>query len=87
MHTGGNGKQGEVVEMKRFGSVMAERNGVRVQWPSGERNIYRLGFKGQVDVLCVEEAPVIDYYRDHLANVGTYSCTVLFVFCFDFDTK
>lgn len=43
---------------------------MRIKWPSGQENSYRLGFGGCVDLKCVEEVPGIDYYRDHLPVVG-----------------
>ena len=44
----------------------SSRNIVRVQWPHGKTNSYRLGFKGNVDLMCVEEEAGTYYYRDHL---------------------
>ena len=44
----------------------SSRNIVRVQWPGGKTNSYRLGFQGIVDLICVEEEAGTYYYRDHL---------------------
>ena len=43
---------------------------MRVQWPNGVSNSYRLGFHGNVDLTCVEEEVGPFYYRDHLPLLG-----------------
>ncbi|XP_025080930.1 E3 ubiquitin-protein ligase MIB1-like [Pomacea canaliculata] len=47
------------------------RNLVRVAWPNGVVNSYRLGLQGQVDLTCVEEEVGPFYYRDHLQLVDS----------------
>ena len=68
--------------MTGFENVAPEssRNIVRVQWPGGKTNSYRLGFQGNVDLMCVEEEAGTYYYRDHLpvlSECNTWSCTPL----------
>ncbi|KAH3783586.1 hypothetical protein DPMN_161528 [Dreissena polymorpha] len=67
---GGDGKIGTVTEVFNFAST-AEKDGVKVTWPNKQNNSYRLGFRGKVDVQCVEEMPGMDYYRDHLFVLST----------------
>lgn len=63
---GGDGKVGSVLEMKNYGTSGAERDSVTVTWPNKESNSYRVGFRGKVDLMCIEETPGMDFYRDHL---------------------
>ena len=51
----------------------SSRNLVRVQWPGGVANSYRLGLDGKVDLKCVEEGVGPFYYRDHLPLLGELS--------------
>ncbi|KAK7093791.1 E3 ubiquitin-protein ligase MIB2-like [Littorina saxatilis] len=62
---GGPGANGE---MEAYENVAPDssRNLVRVRWSRGFTNSYRLGFQGNVDVICVEEETGLFYYRDHL---------------------
>ncbi|KAL8591676.1 hypothetical protein ACOMHN_056792 [Nucella lapillus] len=62
---GGEGNLGEVLGFENVASD-SSRNIIRVQWPHGKTNSYRLGFRGNVDLLCVEEEAGTYYYRDHL---------------------
>ncbi|XP_025083352.1 E3 ubiquitin-protein ligase mib1-like [Pomacea canaliculata] len=62
---GGPGTQGEVQTFENV-APGSTRNLVRVAWPNGVVNSYRLGFQGQVDLTCVEEEIGPFYYRDHL---------------------
>ncbi|KAK7473309.1 hypothetical protein BaRGS_00035441 [Batillaria attramentaria] len=67
---GGAGLEGEV---KGYENVAPDssRNLVRVQWSrGGPPNSYRVGFQGQVDLVCVEEDLGPFYYRDHLPVLG-----------------
>ncbi|XP_076472368.1 E3 ubiquitin-protein ligase MIB2-like [Babylonia areolata] len=67
---GGAGKVGEVQGYENV-APESSRNIVRVLWPSGNRNSYRLGLHGNVDLTCVEEEPGNHYYRDHLPVLRT----------------
>ena len=64
--TGGDGKIGTVDSVQNYRTDGKERNAVKVTWPNKENNMYKLGYRGKVDVICVEEVPGMDYYRDHL---------------------
>ncbi|KAL3861980.1 hypothetical protein ACJMK2_007986 [Sinanodonta woodiana] len=67
---GGPGSPGTVVDICSFGAG-CNRNAVRVQWKNGEKNVYRMGSRGKVDLKCTEEAPGIEYYKDHLEALDT----------------
>ncbi|XP_025102247.1 E3 ubiquitin-protein ligase MIB1-like isoform X2 [Pomacea canaliculata] len=62
---GGQSSEGDV-EGYEPEAVDSWRNLIRVRWPNGVVNSYRLGFQGKVDLLCVEEETGPFYYRDHL---------------------
>ena len=64
-YTGGAGNFGDVISTDSFGTG-DEINGVKVRWSNNASNSYRLGYQGKVDIVCVEETPGMDYYRDHL---------------------
>ncbi|KAK3599548.1 hypothetical protein CHS0354_035782 [Potamilus streckersoni] len=59
-----------VVDVCSFGAE-CNRNAVRVLWKNGERNVYRMGSRGKVDLKCIDQAPGIDYYKDHLEALDT----------------
>ncbi|XP_070208056.1 uncharacterized protein [Littorina saxatilis] len=75
---GGQGSEGEVKGYENV-SPDSSRNLVKVDWPNGVGNSYRLGFYGYVDVTCVEEEAGPCYYRDHLPVLDT--TTPLFSAC------
>ncbi|KAL4221757.1 E3 ubiquitin-protein ligase mib2 [Mactra antiquata] len=68
---GGDGNIGTVLEVTNHGSAGMERDSVKVRWPNKEENQYRVGYKGKMDLLCVEQAPGMDFYRDHLLPLNT----------------
>lgn len=47
-------------------SVESAHSMVKVEWSSGQKNVYRLGFKGKVDLQYTEEAPGAEFYPQHL---------------------
>ncbi|KAL4221756.1 hypothetical protein ACF0H5_020011 [Mactra antiquata] len=67
---GGEGEIGTVKVIKDYGSLGHERDSVDVEWPSND-GIYRVGYRGKVDLLCVEAAGDTEYYRDHLLVLDT----------------
>jgi hypothetical protein len=68
--SGGQGSTGVVLGFENVAPT-SSRNLIRVQWSdSGVTNSYRLGFEGQVDLLCLEETSGTYYYREHLPVVG-----------------
>ena len=73
-NTGGDGKIGKVTTLQNYRTDGKERNAVKVTWPNTECNMYKLGYRGKVDLVCVEEVPGMDYYRDHLFPLSKSSC-------------
>lgn len=69
---GGVGSKGEVEGFEKAPDSC--RNILRVRWSNGATNGYRLGYKGHVDLLCVEEEVGPSYYRDHLPLLGKRFC-------------
>nr|KAG5706448.1 hypothetical protein BaRGS_032841 [Batillaria attramentaria] len=68
---GGEGSEGEMLEFFQLKDPQkGKRNLVRVAWPHGKKNVYRLGYEGHVDVMCSEEEAGGFYYRDHLPCLG-----------------
>ncbi|KAK7093296.1 E3 ubiquitin-protein ligase MIB2-like isoform X2 [Littorina saxatilis] len=67
---GGQESEGEVKGYENV-SPNSSRNFVKVQWPNGIVNTYRLGFDGSVDLTCVEEEVGPYFYRDHLPVLDT----------------
>lgn len=65
---GSPGTIGDVIGFENVAPT-SSRNLVRVEWPSGVTNSYRLGLQGSVDIQCVEETGGTFYYRDHLPLV------------------
>ncbi|WAR14302.1 MIB2-like protein [Mya arenaria] len=68
---GGDGKVGTITDVVNYGTTGPWRDAVKVKWLSGDSNQYRLGYRGKVDLECVEETPGLDYYRDHLMPMNT----------------
>lgn len=52
------------------------RSVATVTWSTGSTNVYRLGYKGCVDLCYVEEAMSGTYYKDHLPLLGQPVMTV-----------
>ena len=67
---GGDGKIGTVKAINNYGTLGHQRDAAHVTWPSKEGNKYKLGYRGKVDLRCVEEAPGMDFYKDHLFALG-----------------
>ncbi|KAK7496799.1 hypothetical protein BaRGS_00012008, partial [Batillaria attramentaria] len=73
---GGEGSEGEMLEFFQLKDPQkGKRNLVRVAWPHGKKNVYRLGYEGHVDVMCSEEEAGGFYYRDHLPCLDTSNFT------------
>lgn len=62
---GGEGKTGTVLDVLTPGPHTA-RSTVKVRWENGRCNVYRLGYKGKMDLQYTEEAPGIECYPRHL---------------------
>ncbi|XP_070207420.1 E3 ubiquitin-protein ligase MIB2-like isoform X2 [Littorina saxatilis] len=71
---GGQGSTGRVLELLTPAAHSA-RSTVKVEWENGRKNVYRLGYKGKVDLQYTEEAPGLECYPQHLPpfDVSHYS--------------
>ena len=76
LDTGGSGQVGIVQEVKSYTKDSGVNNAVSVRWKNDQTNTYRLGYRGKVDLECVEETSGMSYYRDHLFPLCKF---VLFV--------
>ncbi|KAK0078776.1 hypothetical protein PV325_002110, partial [Microctonus aethiopoides] len=72
---GGPGKTGRVIDIRGWDNE-SSRSVATVTWGSGSTNVYRLGYKGCVDLCCVEESTYGTYYKEHLPVVGQPVITV-----------
>lgn len=66
---GGNGKKGKVTEIQHW-SAICPRSAAYVIWETGEKNLYRVGFEGMVDLKVIHDAKGYSVYRDHLPLLG-----------------
>ncbi|KAL3862651.1 hypothetical protein ACJMK2_008605 [Sinanodonta woodiana] len=62
---GGPNKTGEVIAVVNY-SPDTNHDAVEIVWENGYANVYRLGYKGYLDVKCVKPATGKLYYKDHL---------------------
>ncbi|XP_078043015.1 E3 ubiquitin-protein ligase mind bomb 2 isoform X2 [Augochlora pura] len=72
---GGSGKTGRVMDIRGWDNE-SSRSVATVTWSTGNTNVYRLGYKGCVDLSYVEEATSGTYYKDHLPLLGQPILTV-----------
>ncbi|XP_018058447.1 PREDICTED: E3 ubiquitin-protein ligase MIB2 [Atta colombica] len=72
---GGRGKTGRVMDIRGWDNE-SSRSVATVTWSTGSTNVYRLGFKGCVDLCYVEEANAGIYYKEHLPLLGQPVLTV-----------
>ncbi|XP_076300738.1 E3 ubiquitin-protein ligase mind bomb 2 isoform X1 [Lasioglossum baleicum] len=72
---GGAGKTGRVMEIRGWDNE-SSRSVATVTWSTGSTNVYRLGYKGCVDLSYVEEATNGMYYKEHLPILGQPVMTV-----------
>nr|XP_012144811.1 PREDICTED: E3 ubiquitin-protein ligase MIB2 isoform X1 [Megachile rotundata] len=66
---GGRGKTGRVMDIRGWDNE-SSRSVATVTWSKGSTNVYRLGYKGCVDLCYVEEATAGTYYKEHLPLLG-----------------
>ncbi|XP_015108850.1 E3 ubiquitin-protein ligase MIB2 [Diachasma alloeum] len=66
---GGPGKTGRVMDIRGWDNE-SSRSVATVTWTSGSTNVYRLGYKGCVDLCYIEEARCGTYYKEHLPVLG-----------------
>lgn len=59
----GEGHIGTVCEVGRSGSSHSPENTVVVNWDSGHRTNYRVGYQNQYDLIIVDNAQVGNYHR------------------------
>lgn len=70
MYLAGNGNKGEIIAVVNFSSS-TDRDAVEVTWDTGFTNVYRLGYKGKLDVKCVGTSTAGHYYVDHIPALST----------------
>ncbi|XP_015433480.1 PREDICTED: E3 ubiquitin-protein ligase MIB2 [Dufourea novaeangliae] len=66
---GGRGRTGRVMDIRGWDNE-SSRSVATVTWSKGSTNVYRLGYKGCVDLCYVEEATAGTYYNEHLPLLG-----------------
>ncbi|XP_015600108.1 E3 ubiquitin-protein ligase MIB2 [Cephus cinctus] len=66
---GGRGKTGRVMDIRGWDNESG-RSVATVTWSTGSTNVYRLGYKGCVDLRYIEEATCGTYYKEHLPLLG-----------------
>ncbi|XP_012258103.2 E3 ubiquitin-protein ligase MIB2 isoform X2 [Athalia rosae] len=66
---GGHDKTGRVMDIRGWDNE-SSRSVATVTWSTGNTNVYRLGYKGCVDLRYVEEASCGTYYKEHLPVLG-----------------
>ncbi|XP_014603514.1 PREDICTED: E3 ubiquitin-protein ligase MIB2 [Polistes canadensis] len=66
---GGSGKSGRVMDIRGWDNE-SSRSVATVTWSIGSTNVYRLGYKGCVDLCYIEEATAGTYYKEHLPLLG-----------------
>ncbi|KAL7287477.1 hypothetical protein TKK_0018577 [Trichogramma kaykai] len=66
---GGRRKTGRVIDIRGWDNESC-RSVATVTWVSGSTNVYRLGYKGCVDLSYIEEATAGTYYKEHLPHLG-----------------
>ena len=68
---GGNGKRGKVTEIQDW-SATSPRSAAYITWDNGAKNLYRVGFKGMVDLKIVSDGKGHTVFRDHLPSLGEF---------------
>lgn len=69
------GKTGRVMDIRGWDNESG-RSVATVTWSTGSTNVYRLGYKGCVDLCYTEEASAGTYYKEHLPLLGQPVSTV-----------
>ncbi|KAG7197136.1 hypothetical protein KM043_007222 [Ampulex compressa] len=72
---GGRGKTGRVMDIRGWDNE-SSRSVATVTWSTGSTNVYRLGYKGCVDLCYLEEASAGTYYKEHLPLLGQTVLTI-----------
>lgn len=72
---GGPGQSGTVIEIRGWDNE-SSRSVATVAWTLGTTNVYRLGYKGCVDLCSIEDATCGTYYKEHLPVLGHTFLTV-----------
>lgn len=89
MQDDGEGHCGTVVEIGKAGSLTSPDKTVVVQWDSGSRTNYRVGYQGAYDLLVIDNAPagvkhpniICDGCKLHGIAGIRWKCEA----CFDYD--
>jgi len=66
------GSPGEILEIRDW-VESSPRTAAAVSWDLGANNLYRVGYKGKVDLKAVSEVTAFSFYRDHLPVLETYA--------------
>ncbi|XP_034951738.1 E3 ubiquitin-protein ligase MIB2 [Chelonus insularis] len=73
---GGPGKTGRVIDIRGWDNE-SSRSVATVTWRSGSTNVYRLGYKGCVDLCYIEKSTYGTYYKEHLPVLGQTVMTMV----------
>lgn len=71
LNQGGKDKFGEVIAIVNF-SPDTDHDAAEVTWRNGYTNVYRLGYRGRLDIICVEPIKGLPYYRDHIPVLSKF---------------
>lgn len=55
-----------------------DHDAAEVTWGNGYTNVYRLGYRGRLDVVCVEPMKGTAYYKDHIPILSKLKFTFFF---------
>ena len=66
---GGIGKRGKITEIQDW-LALSPRSAAYVHWDNGSKNLYRLGFEGNVDLKAISDGKGFSVFKDHLPPLG-----------------
>lgn len=66
---GGSGKRGKLLDIQDW-LATAPRSAAYVQWDSGFKNVYRVGFEGMADLKVYSDGKGFSVFKDHLPPLG-----------------
>lgn len=72
---GGRGKAGEVIDIRGW-DTLSRRSVASVKWLRNI-NVYRVGHKGKVDLMCIRPGFGGFYYKEHLPILGLFKMNSL----------
>lgn len=65
----GKQSKGRVMDIRGWDNE-SNRSVATVTWSNGQTNVYRLGYKGCVDLCCLKASTAGTYYKEHLPLLG-----------------